>query len=246
MIQGKAALVTGAGRGIGRSIALKLAGEGASVCVCDIDLESAEATAVSCRELGVRAMALHLDVADCGQAAAVADRAVQDLGSIDILVNNAGITRDSLLVRLSEESWDAVINVNLKGVYNCSKAAIRYMLKQRSGRIISIASVVGLIGNRGQTNYSASKAGIIGFTKSLAREVASRGITVNAIAPGYIESKMTLALNQKQKQELIRNIPMNRIGYPDDVAGAVLFLAGPNSSYITGQVINVDGGLAMQ
>jgi 3-oxoacyl-[acyl-carrier protein] reductase len=244
-LDGKVALVTGAGRGIGKEIALKLAAHGADVAVSDILAEAVEATAAAVRETGRKSLALVCDVSKLADVEALIERIIDELKRIDILVNNAGITSDQLLMRMSETDWDKVIAVNLKGVFNCCKAAIRHMLKQRGGRIINISSIVGMIGNAGQTNYAASKAGIIGFTKALAKEVASRGICVNAIAPGFIRTHMTEALPEEIKNQLLGQIPMKRIGEPEDVANLVLFLASEAASYITGEVIRVDGGMAM-
>ena len=244
-LTGKVALVTGAAQGIGRAIALLLARNGADIVVSDINLEKAEETAKEIRAIGPKAMAVKVDVSNLGDVERMVEGILEKLAKIDILVNNAGITRDKLVLRMTEEDWDAVLNVNLKGTFNCTKAVIRHMAKQRSGKIVNIASVVGEMGNAGQANYSASKAGVIGLTKTIAREYAQRGINVNAIAPGYIETPMTEALPEKAKEELKKLIPMERLGKPEDVAEAVLFLVSEESSYITGQVLNVNGGIYM-
>ena len=239
------ALVTGAAQGIGKAIALLLARNGADIVVSDINLEKAEETAKEIRAIGPKAMAVKVDVANLSDVERMVTGILEKLAKIDILVNNAGITRDKLILRMTEEDWDAVLGVNLKGTFNCTKAVVRHMAKQRSGKIVNIASVVGEMGNAGQANYSASKAGVIGLTKTIAREYAQRGINVNAIAPGYIETPMTEALPEKAKEELIKLIPMDRLGKPEDVAEAVLFLVSEESSYITGQVLNVNGGIYM-
>jgi 3-oxoacyl-[acyl-carrier protein] reductase len=239
------AVVTGAGRGIGQAIALKFAAAGADIASVELKTEFAEQTVQAVRKLDRRAWNFAANVADAAAVAEVAERILAETGRVDILVNNAGITRDGLLVRLSETDWDAVLDTNLKGTFLFTKAFTRSFLKQRSGRIINIASVVGLIGNAGQCNYSASKAGVIGFTKSVARELASRGITANAIAPGFIETAMTAGLGEAARAALLQQIPLNCLGQPEDVANAALFLASPAARYITGQVLAVDGGLAM-
>jgi 3-oxoacyl-[acyl-carrier protein] reductase len=244
-LEGKVALVTGAAQGIGKAIALLLAQKGADIVVSDINLEKAEETVREIEAISRKAMAIRVDVADMNEVEHMVEAILERFGQIDILVNNAGIARDKLILRMTEEDWDAVLNVNLKGTFNCTKAVIRYMSKQRRGKIVNIASVVGEIGNVGQANYSASKAGVIGFTKTIAREFAQRGINVNAIAPGYIETPMTEVLPEKTKEELRRMIPMERLGRPEDVAEAVLFLVGETSNYITGQVLNVNGGIYM-
>jgi 3-oxoacyl-[acyl-carrier protein] reductase len=241
----KVALVTGAAQGIGKAVALLLARNGADLIVSDINLEKAEETAKEIQAIGRRAVAIKVDVASLGDVEQMVEAVLEHFGHIDILINNAGITRDRLILRMTEEDWDAVLNINLKGTFHCTKVVIRHMSKQRNGRIVNIASVVGEMGNAGQANYSASKAGVIGFTKTIAREFAQRGINVNAIAPGYIETPMTEALPEKAKEELKRVIPMERLGRPEDVAEAVLFLVSEASSYITGQVLNVNGGIYM-
>ena len=244
-LAGKVALVTGAAQGIGRAIALLLARNGADIVVSDINLEKAEETVREIRAIGPKATAVKVDVSNLSDVERMVEGIIEKLAKIDILVNNAGITRDKLILRMTEEDWDAVLGVNLKGTFNCTKTVIRHMAKQRSGKIVNIASVVGEMGNAGQANYSASKAGVIGLTKTIAREYAQRGINVNAIAPGYIETPMTDALPEKAKDELKKLIPMERLGKPEDVAEAVLFLVCEESSYITGQVVNVNGGIYM-
>ena len=244
-LKGRVALITGAAQGIGKSIALLLAQNGADIVVSDINLERAEETAKEIESIGSQAMAIKVDVANLKNVEQMVEAILEKFGKIDILVNNAGITRDKLILRMTEEDWDAVLNVNLKGTFNCTKVVVRHMAKQRSGKIVSIASVVGEMGNAGQANYSASKAGVIGLTKTIAREFAQRGINVNAIAPGYIETPMTEILPEKVKEELKQLIPMERLGKPEDVAEAVLFLVSEESNYITGQVLNVNGGIYM-
>jgi 3-oxoacyl-[acyl-carrier protein] reductase len=244
-LAGKVALITGAAQGIGKAVALLLARHGADIVVADINLERAEETVKEIQGLGRRAIAMKVDVANLDQVERMVEAILEKFGKIDILVNNAGIARDKLVLRMTEEDWDAVLNINLKGTFHCTKAVVRHMSKQRSGKIVSIASVVGEMGNAGQANYAASKAGVIGFTKTIAREFAQRGINVNAIAPGYIETPMTDALPEKAKEELKRLIPTERLGQPEDVAEAVLFLVSEASSYITGQVLNVNGGIYM-
>jgi 3-oxoacyl-[acyl-carrier protein] reductase len=244
-LKGKVALVTGGAQGIGKITALLLARNGADVAVSDINMEGALETVGEIEGLGRNGLALEGDVSNTADAERIVAKTVEQLGSIDILVNNAGITRDRLLLRMTEEDWDAVLNVNLKGTFNCTKAAVKHMVKRKSGRIVNIASVVGEMGNAGQANYAASKAGIIGLTKAIAREYAQRGISVNAIAPGYIETPMTEALPEKVKEQLKGQIPMARLGTPLDVANAIYFLVSDASSYITGQVLNVNGGIYM-
>jgi 3-oxoacyl-[acyl-carrier protein] reductase len=244
-LTGRVALVTGAAQGIGKAVALLLARNGADIVVSDINLEKAEETANEIRSIGQKAMAVRVDVANWNDVERMVEVILEKFAKIDILVNNAGITRDKLILRMTEEDWDAVLNVNLKGTFHCTKAVVRYMAKQRSGKIVNIASVVGEMGNAGQANYSASKAGVIGLTKTIAREFAQRGININAIAPGYIETPMTEVLPEKAKEELKKLIPMERLGKPEDVAEAVLFLVSEESNYITGQVLNVNGGIYM-
>jgi 3-oxoacyl-[acyl-carrier protein] reductase len=239
------AVVTGASRGIGRAIALKFAAEGADVVCIARTPESAEKTAAEIRALGRRAWSHGVDVANAAAVEAAAEKILADPGRVDILVNNAGVTRDGLLMRMSEEDWDTVLDTNLKGAFLFTKAFTRAFLKQRTGRIINVASVIGLIGNAGQANYAASKAALIGFTKSVARELASRGITVNALAPGFIETDMTSGLSDEVKKGVLTKIPLNTFGTGDDIAHAALFLAGPASRYMTGQVLAVDGGMVM-
>jgi 3-oxoacyl-[acyl-carrier protein] reductase len=239
------AVVTGAGRGIGRAIALRFAAAGADVVCVSRTAENAEKVAQEIRALGRKAWAYAVDVADSAAVAAAAENILAATSRVDILVNNAGITRDGLLMRMSDEDWDAVLDTNLKGAFSFTKAFSRGLLKQRSGRIINISSVSGLMGIAGQSNYSASKAGLIGFTLAVAREFASRGITVNALAPGFIETDMTSVLTPEMKAEIIKRIPMNQLGQAEDIAGAALFLAGPDARYITGQVLTVDGGMVM-
>jgi 3-oxoacyl-[acyl-carrier protein] reductase len=239
------AVVTGAGRGIGRAIALKFAAEGADVACVSRTAENSEKVAGEVRALGRKAWAYAVDVADAASVNAAAEKILADAGRVDILVNNAGVTRDGLLMRMSDEDWDTVLNTNLKGAFLFTRALSRSFIKQRSGRIINVASVIGLIGNAGQANYAASKAGLIGLTKSTAREFASRGISVNAIAPGFIETDMTAGLKEEWKAELLKKIPLNCLGQSEDVAHAALFLASPGARYVTGQVLTVDGGMVM-
>jgi len=239
------AVVTGAGRGIGQAIALKLAAAGADVACVDLKVEFCAETVQKVQALGRKAWSFAANVAEAASVAAAAEQILAATGKVDILVNNAGITKDGLLMRMSEADWDAVLDINLKGTFLFTKAFSRSFLKQHSGRIVNIASVIGLIGNAGQCNYGASKAGVIGFTKSAARELASRGITVNAIAPGFIETAMTAKISPEARAALITQIPLGSLGQPDDVASAVLFLASPAARYITGQVLPVDGGMAM-
>ena len=241
----KTALVTGGGRGIGREIALRLAQAGCSVAVSDIDIATASSTAQELERLGVTACAVKANVADAADVESMFKQVVGTFGKLDILVNNAGITRDALLVRMKEEDWDLVLQVNLKSAFLCCKEVARFMMKARTGKIINIASVVGLMGNFGQANYSASKAGLIGLTKTVARELAGRSICVNAVAPGFIKTAMTDKLSDSDKEKLSSNIPMQKLGSAADVANAVLFLASPLADYITGQVLTVDGGLVM-
>jgi len=244
-LKGKVALVTGGAQGIGKAVALMLARHGADVVVADVNLEKAAETAKEVEATGRGAMAVNVDVTRLSDVENMVESAIGRFGRIDILINNAGIARDKLILRMTEEDWDAVLDVNLKGTFNCTKAVIKHMSKQRSGKIVNIASVVGEMGNAGQANYSASKAGVIGLTKTIAREFAQRGINVNAIAPGYIQTPMTDVLPDKAKEELKRMIPMERLGQPEDVAYAVLFLVSDASSYVTGQVLNVNGGIYM-
>ena len=243
---GKTAVVTGGSRGIGRAVCLELAKGGANVVLCYAGNAAAAAETVSaCEALGAKALAVRCDVADSTQVKVLMDEAVKAFGRIDILVNNAGITRDGLLMMMKEEDFDAVISANLRGTFLCMKAVSRTMMKQRYGRIVNLSSVVGLRGNAGQINYAASKAGVIGMTKSLAKELASRGVTVNAVAPGFIDTDMTAAMTEAAKQATLASIPMQRLGAPEDIARAVAFLASDAAAYITGQVLAVDGGMAM-
>jgi 3-oxoacyl-[acyl-carrier protein] reductase len=245
-LENQIAVVTGAGRGIGHAIAVRLAAEGARVASVSRTEANAQRTADEIN--GTRAdaaKAYAVDVSDHAAVQQVGARILQDFGRVDILVNNAGVTRDGLSMRMSTEDWDTVLNTNLKGAFNFVQSIQRPMLKQRSGRIINISSVIGLIGNAGQANYAASKAGLIGFTKSLAREMASRGITVNAVAPGLIETDMTAVLSEEIRKNILSKIPLGSLGQPEDIANAVAFLASPEAKYITGQVLAVDGGMVM-
>ena len=242
----KIALVTGGSRGIGRAVCLALAKSGADVAVNYAGKEeAAQQTCRMCEELGARTLAIQADVADKAQVNAMVDQVIAQFGRLDILVCNAGITRDNLLMRMAEQDFDQVIATNLKGVWNCMKAVCRPMMKQRWGRIVSMSSVVGVAGNAGQVNYAASKAGVIGMTKSLARELGSRGVTVNAIAPGFIETDMTAVLPENIKEGLLGSIPLGRLGQAEEVAALAAFLCSEQAGYITGQVIHVDGGMAM-
>jgi len=244
-LRGQVVMVTGGARGIGKAIAEKFAAQGADLVIADVSLQSAEETAKELSEKGIKAKAVTMDVSKSSDVTKVFEEVVRELGRIDVLVNNAGITRDSLLLRMKEEDWDLVLSINLKGVFLCSKEAVKVMVKQRHGRIVNIASVVAFMGNPGQANYSASKAGIIGLTKTTAREYANRGITANAVAPGFISTAMTDALSENIRQEMLKSIPLGRFGSVDDVANAVTFFALPANGYITGQVIHVNGGMYM-
>lgn len=244
-LENQIAVVTGAGRGIGRAIALKFASEGADVVCVSRTAENSEKAAGEVRALGRKAWALAVDVSDAAAVSAAAEKILTECGKVDILINNAGVTRDGLLMRMSDADWDAVLNTNLKGAFLFTKAFTRSFVKQRSGRIINVASIIGLIGNAGQANYAASKAGLIGFTQSVAKELGSRGITVNALAPGFIETDMTAALSAELKANLLKQIPLNSLGQPEDIANAALFLASPGARYVTGQVLTVDGGMVM-
>jgi len=245
MVQDKVALVTGASRGIGRSISLALAAQGAKIVAADIDQQATEAFVAELKAAGTEAVAAVVNVTQKGDVERLVEVAKETFNRIDILVNNAGITRDALLLRMKDEDWDAVLDVNLKGAFLCSRAVAKLMSKQRSGRIINIASVVGQMGNAGQANYCASKAGLIGLTRSNARELAKRNITVNAVAPGFIATDMTAALAEDVQRELTAQIPLDRLGSAEDIAHSVLFLASDQAGYITGQVIGVNGGMYM-
>lgn len=244
-LENQIAVVTGAGRGIGRAIALKFAAEGADVVCVSRTAENSEKVAAEVRALGRKAWAYAVDVAEGDSVNAAAEKILADPGRVDILVNNAGVTRDGLLMRMSDADWDTVLNTNLKGAFNVTRAFSRAMLKQRAGRILNITSVIGLIGNAGQCNYAASKAGLIGFTQSAAREFASRGVTVNAIAPGFTETDMTAELKPEMKELVLKQIPLGSFGQAEDIAHAAVFLASPGARYITGQVLAVDGGMVM-
>jgi len=245
LLENKVVVVTGAGRGIGKAIALRLAGEGATIAACGRTLANVEATASEVAKGGGKATAYTVDVANGAQVAETCEKILREFGRVDVLVNNAGVTRDQLLLRMTDEEWDTVLDTNLKGAFHFTKSVSRAMLKQRSGRIINITSIIGLTGNAGQSNYAASKAGLIGFTKSVARELASRNITANAVAPGFIVTEMTEALGEPAREMLKTRIALGRLGAAEDVANVVLFLASDLAAYVTGQVITVDGGLAM-
>ncbi len=244
-LENKKAVVTGGGRGIGRAIALKLAGEGADVAVLDLDEPGGRETAALIEQTGRNSLTFPVDVSLLEPVQAAVNKILDLWGSIDIVVNNAGITRDALLIRMNEDDWDQVIGVNLKGAFHVSRSVIRSMMKQRSGCIVNIASIIGLMGNAGQLNYAASKGGLIAFTKALAKEAAPRGIRVNAVAPGFIATEMTDKIPEKIREEMVAGIPLSRMGTPEDVAGAVAFLVSPEASYITGQILVVDGGMYM-
>jgi 3-oxoacyl-[acyl-carrier protein] reductase len=244
--ENQVAVVTGAGRGIGHAIAVRLAKEGARVASVSRTAANAQKTADEINAARTEAAkAYAVDVADQAAVQKAAAQIFEDFGRVDILVNNAGVTRDGLSMRMSMEDWDIVLNTNLKGAFNFTQAVMRPMIKQRSGRIINISSIAGLTGNAGQANYAASKAGLIGLTKTLARELASRGITVNAVAPGLIETDMTTVLSEEIRQNILKNVPLGKLGEPDDIAGAVAYLASAEAKYITGQVLTVDGGMVM-
>lgn len=248
MLEGKIALITGAGRagkGIGRSIALRLAKEGAKIAIADFVPESADSVAKEVEEMGGEALAVYGSVASVEDVEKMVQAVIDRFGKIDILVNNAGITRDNLLVRMSEEEWDMVLNTNLKGTFNCTRAVAKHMMRQRGGKIVNMASVMGIMGNAGQANYSASKGGVIALTKTTAKELGSRGINVNAVAPGFVQTVMTEEMPEEARAKVAEQIPLKRLGTPDDVAEVVLFLCTDASSYITGQVIAVDGGMVM-
>lgn len=245
-LTGKTAIVTGASRGIGAAIARRFAEEGANIVVnYSGSQDKAEAVVAEIEQAGGKAIAVKANVADADAVKSLADAAMKEFGSIDILVNNAGITRDNLMMRMKEDEWDDVINTNLKGVFLCTKAVTRQMMKQRAGRIVNIASIVGVMGNAGQANYVAAKAGVIGLTKTTARELASRGITANAVAPGFITTDMTEKLGDDVQSSMLAQIPLARFGAPEDVANAALFLASDEASYVTGQTLHLDGGMVM-
>ena len=244
-LEGKVALITGGARGIGKEIALRFAREGADIAICDVILEETQVLAKEIQKTGRQCLAFKTDVTDSKDVQATIDKILDKLGKLDILINNAGITRDSLVLRMSEEDWDKVIAVNLKGCFVCTRAAAKVMLKQRFGKIVNLASIIGIMGNTGQANYAASKAGIIGLTKSVAKELASRGVCVNAIAPGFIKTEMTAKLSEDVQKRMLLSVPLGRFGEPKDVADLALFLSSEGSSYITGQVIQIDGGMLM-
>lgn len=245
LVKGKVAVVTGGAQGIGEAISMTLANEGAAIAVIDVNLEKAQATVENIKKLGVDAEAFKADVSNNADVAAVVDKIVDRFKKIDILVNNAGVTRDNLLIRMSEQEWDLVIAINLKGTFNFTQKVGRVMMKQRNGAIVNISSVIGLMGNAGQTNYSASKAGVIGITKSVAKELAGRNVRVNAVCPGYIQTAMTDKLTEEVKAKMLEFIPTKTMGTVQDVANVVLFLASDLSNYVTGETIRIDGGMAM-
>jgi 3-oxoacyl-[acyl-carrier protein] reductase len=245
VLKGRVAIVTGGARGIGREIALKLAKEGCDIALCDVNADTLAATQKEIEALGRQCSTGVVDVTKSDQVDSFVQKTLDKFQKIDILVNNAGITRDTLLVRMSDADWDAVLGVNLKGAFNCTKAVAKVMMKQRDGRIVNMASIIGLIGNAGQANYAASKGGLIALTKTVAKELASRNVRANAIAPGFIQTDMTAKLPENVKAEMLKHIPMGKMGTVTDVANLVLFLVSDDSSYITGQVITVDGGMVM-
>ena len=244
-LTGRCAIVTGGGRGIGKAICLKLARLGADIAAVDILESEAAGTASEVESIGRKAVAVACDVSSSTQVTAMFTKVADSLGGIHILVNNAGITRDNLMMRMSDDDWKKVLDVNLSGAFNCCREASKYFMKQRFGRVVNVSSVVGLMGNAGQINYSASKAGIIGLTKSMAKELATRGVTANAVAPGYVDTEMTRAISEQARSKLVSLIPVARLGTVDDVANLVAFLVSDDADYITGQVINVDGGMLM-
>ena len=244
-LKGQTAVVTGGARGIGKEISLALARDGANIVIADLIAEQSEETAEEIKKLNCKALIQKVDISKTADVENMVQNTINEFKTLDILINNAGVTRDTLLVRMKEEDWDFVMKVNLTGTFNCSKAAAKYMMKQRKGRIVNIASIVGVMGNAGQANYSASKAGIIGLTKTSARELASRNITVNAVAPGFIDTEMTRSLNENIKQQLKEQIPVGKLGRPEDIANCIKFLVSDDASYITGQVIHVNGGMLM-
>ena len=244
-LKGQTAVVTGGARGIGKEISLVLAREGANIVIADLIAEQSEETAEEIKKLDCKALIQKVDVSKAADVENMVQNTINEFKTLDILINNAGVTRDTLMVRMKEEDWDFVLKVNLTGTFNCSKAAAKYMMKQKKGRIVNIASIVGVMGNAGQANYSASKAGIIGLTKTSARELASRNITVNAVAPGFIDTEMTRSLNENIKQQLKEQIPVGKLGRPEDIANCIKFLVSDDASYITGQVIHVNGGMLM-
>ena len=245
ILKGRVAIITGGANGIGRTIALLFAREGADIAICDVNAGTLLSAKKEIESLGVSAIAEAVDVTKAGQVEACVQKTLDKFKKIDILVNNAGITRDSLLVRMSETDWDAVLAVNLKGAFNCTKAVSKIMMKQRDGRMVNIASIIGIMGNAGQANYAASKGGLIAFTKSVARELASRNVRANAIAPGFIQTDMTAKLSDGVKSEMFKMIPLGKFGTAEDVANLALFLVSDASAYITGQVVKVDGGMVM-
>jgi 3-oxoacyl-[acyl-carrier protein] reductase len=244
-LQGRTAIVTGAAQGIGRAIAETLAQAGADIAVADLDPSRSAETVAAVEQLGRKALNLKVNVADTGETKAMVEHVLKAWGKVDILVNNAGITRDGLLLRMKDEDWNLVLQINLNGTFNCTKAVLQPMTKQRYGRIVNIASIVGVIGNAGQANYSASKAAVIGFTKTVGREYASRNVTVNAVAPGFIDTAMTHGLSTDVKDTLLKQIPLGRLGTPADIAAAVRFLVSEDAAYITGHVLHVNGGMLM-
>jgi len=243
VLKGQVSIITGGARGIGKAIALLFAEEGSDIAICDVNQDVLFEAKKEIEAKGVKVLAEKVDVANAGDVQNFIQKALDNFGKIDILINNAGITRDGLLVRMSEHDWEAVLNVNLKGVFNCTKAAAKSMMKKRSGKIVNIASIIGLVGNAGQSNYAASKGGVIAFTKSIAKELAARNINVNAVAPGFIETDMTAKLPENVKSEILKQVPLGKMGSARDVANIALFLVSEASAYVTGQVVQVDGGM---